>query len=279
MDELEFRKKVYENPGHLDQESLDMARTNPDYQKILDESVEFESVLSELLNNTEVPDDLATKLLAIPGEDRLEAAESLTTNSLATNSLATKEPTTASRVTPVRSKKQNFFHYYAVAASLVLALGLSFSLRVNNGPSAADIVFGDDLLSHLHSDNVEINDITNGQSYAVLDLSEINVSIANAGTRLVSHDPSLNFEVRVAKPCEILPSYQSAHLVLEGTQGAVSIIVINNSPVEVEFSIRDDRFNGVVVPMGEGNMVLVGEKNEDLDQYKSLFSENVEWLI
>ncbi len=273
MDELEFRKRVYENPKDLDQETLDMARANAVYQKILDETVEFESVLGELLNRTELPDDLAAKLMAIPyNEDRLETAESLTTN----------KSTAAPNVTHMKhieSKKQNLFQYYAIAASLVLALGVTFSLRVNNSPSDADIAFGDDLLSHLYIDNMEINDITNGQSYAVLDLSEINMSIANAGTRLVSHGPSQNFEVRSAKPCKILPTYQSAHLVLDGSQGAVSIILTNNFPVEVEFSIQDDRFNGIVVPMGEGNMILVGEKNEDLDQYKSRFSEQVEWLI
>jgi hypothetical protein len=31
--------------------------------------------------------------------------------------------------------------------------------------------------------------------------------------------------------------------------------------------------------MGEGNMILVGEKDENLDQYKVLFSDSVEWVI
>ena len=103
--------------------------------------------------------------------------------------------------------------------------------------------------------------------------------MANAGTRLVSYDPSQGFDVRSAKPCEILPAYESAHLALEGRQGAVSVIVINNSPVDVEFSIRAERFIGIIVPMGQGNMVLVGEKDKDLYQFTSMLSENVEWVI
>jgi len=59
----------------------------------------------------------------------------------------------------------------------------------------------------------------------------------------------------------------------------VSVIVINNSPVSVEYSFHDDRFNGIVVPMGEGNMVLVGERNEDLEQYKTLFADSIDWVI
>ncbi len=269
MDELEFRKRVYENPKELDQETLDAARANPDYQKILDETVEFENALSSLLSSTELPDGLAAKLMEITATDELEAVEDLHDEDL----------TNANNVINIRSRKQNFFQYYAIAASLVLALGVTFSLSFTRGPSSADIVFGDDLLDHLHHDDEEINGITNGEAYAVLPLSEINESMANAGTRLVSSNASQNFDIRSAKPCEILPAYRSAHLVLEGNQGAVSIIVINNSPVEGEFAIRDDRFSGLVIPLGEGNLILVGEKNEDLNQYKSMFSENVEWLI
>jgi len=66
---------------------------------------------------------------------------------------------------------------------------------------------------------------------------------------------------------------------LQGSTGAINVIVINNSPVTNEFSIKDDRFSGIVIPMGDGNLILIGEKNENLDQYKSMFSQNIEWVI
>ena len=85
--------------------------------------------------------------------------------------------------------------------------------------------------------------------------------------------------MRSAKPCEILTAYENAHLMLEGSQGAVTMIVINTSPVDVEFSILAERFIGIIVPMDQGNMVLVGEKDKDLYQFASMLSENVEWVI
>jgi hypothetical protein len=264
MDELEFRKRVYANPRDLDDETLTAARANPDYQKIVDEALAFEDSLAPLMESPEVPEGLMAQLLSIPEKDELESPTAAQTHS---------------NVSPIRARKQSFFQYYAVAASLVLAVGIVFSLSVNGGPTSADIVFGNELLAHLHHDIEEIDDITNGETYEVLGLDEVNFSMANAGTRLVSYDPAQDFDVRSAKPCEILPAYRSAHLVLEGSYGAISVIVINNSPVDVEFSIRDERFNGIVVPMAQGNMILVGEKNEDLNQYVSMFSENVEWVI
>lgn len=264
MDELEFRKRVYANPRDLDEEVLGAARANPDYQKILDETLALEDSLGPLMESLEAPAGLMAKLLSIPETDELESQTAASASS---------------KVSPIRARKRSFFHYYAVAASLVLAVGIVFSLSSNGGPSSADIVFGDELLAHLHYDIEEIDDITNGETYAVLDLNEINFSLANTGTRLISYDGAQQYAVRSAKPCEILPAYQSAHLVLKGSHGAVSVIVVNNSPVDVEFSIRDDRFDGIVIPMEQGNMILVGEKNEDLDQFTSMFSENVEWVI
>jgi hypothetical protein len=85
--------------------------------------------------------------------------------------------------------------------------------------------------------------------------------------------------VRSAKPCEILPAYENAHLMLEGSQDAVTMIVINTSPVDVEFSIPAERFIGIIVPTDQGNMVLVGDKDKDLYQFTSMLSENVEWVI
>lgn len=265
MDELEFRTRVYANPGDLEQEVLDAARANPAYQQILDESLAFEGSLAASIASTEISAGLKEKLLSIPDESSSEEDES-------TNAANTT-------VTPIRARKQSFYQYYAIAASLVLAVGVVFSLNFNAGPSSADIVFGEELLDHLHHDIAEIDDITGGETYAILDMDEVNFAMANAGTKLVSQNASQNFEVRSAKPCEIIPAFESAHLVLQGAEGAISVIVINNSPVDVQFTIRDERFDGVILPMEEGNIVLVGEKNEDLSQYASLFSESVEWAI
>ena len=66
---------------------------------------------------------------------------------------------------------------------------------------------------------------------------------------------------------------------LKGEQGPVSVIVINNSPVQVEHLIRDQRFNGLVVPANEGNMILAGEQGEILEQLKQMVADSMEWVI
>lgn len=260
MDELEFRRRVYVNPGDLEKEVLDAAAANPNLQRILDESVAFEDSLAASIAGIEIPAGLDEKLRSLANES---AAADIT---------ATADTAT---VSTLRAKKQSFYQYYAIAASLVLAVGIVFSLNFNAGPSSADVVFGEAVLDHLHHDISEIDDITGGEVYAVLGLDEVNSNMVDAGVSLANP----NIEVRSAKPCEIIPAFQSTHLLLQGAQGAVSVILVNNSPVDVQFTIRDDRFEGVILPMENGNMILVGEQNEDLSQYASLFAESVEWTI
>lgn len=256
MNELEFRQRVYANPKELDQETLDAARDNPAYQKILEQTQELELGLNSALSKAAVPAGLKEKLMAIP----VSAERS-------------------GNVSSIHSAKQSFFQYYAIAASLLLAVGVTFSLNFNSQLSSSDLAFGDDILAHLYVDADEIDDINSGLIDSIVGMPAINESMANTGTQLVSNETLQSIAIRSAKPCEILPAYDSAHLLVDGVQGAVSIIVINNSPVSGEYSFRDDRFNGIVIPMGDGNMIVVGEKNENLNSYKALFSESVERII
>lgn len=250
MNEIEFRQRVYANPKELDQETLDAASDNPAYKKILEQTRELELGLESILNNAAVPAGLKEKLIAIPAS--------------ADNS---------GKVSNINSAKQSFFQYYALAASLVLAVGVTFSLNVNSQLSSSDLAFGDDVLAHLYDDAEEIDDINSGLIDGIVAMSAVHESMANTGTQFVSNESLQSLTIRSAKPCVILPAFDSAHLLVDGIQGAVSIIVINNSPVSAEYSIRDDRFSGIVIPMGDGNIILVGEKNENLAPYKALFSE------
>jgi hypothetical protein len=49
--------------------------------------------------------------------------------------------------------------------------------------------------------------------------------------------------------------------------------------VQAEFAIGDERFSGIVIPVEGGNLILVGEKQESLNNYREIFSENVDWVI
>jgi len=197
----------------------------------------METEVAALANAVEVPAGLADKLMAIAD------APSTETELQNLGDVASKP-----------AANNNFFQYYAIAASLLLALGVTFSLTFDSGPSSAEMAVGDDVLRHLYMDGFEIDEVSNASNTTIFGLPAINAVTAESGTRLVSNDFLQNLPIRSARPCAVVP-------------------------VSVEYSFHDDRFNGIVVPMGEGNMVLVGERNEDLEQYKTLFADNIDWVI
>lgn len=263
MNELDFRKRVYIDPQAADQEILDSAASDPDLQNILDQSQKMDEDMRGIMNAVEIPAGLKEKLLAIPETEHAASTPNDTLKALS------EKPAANSSV----------FQYFAIAASLMLAVGVTFSLTYNPGPSAAELAFGNDVISHLYMESAEIEAINSGLALNSVGMPMIRDAMTGVGTQLVSNSFISATPVRFAKPCIIIPAYDSAHLMIEGSEGAVSVFVINNSPVSIEYKINDNRFNGIVVPMDNGNMILVGEAGEDLGQYKDLFSENIEWVI
>jgi hypothetical protein len=261
MNELDFRTRLYTDPQAADQELLDAAAGDPVLQKILDQTRELDTEVAALLSSVTIPAGLADELMAIPA--------TASTDSQNLEELAAKP-----------AANNNFFQYYAVAASLLLALGITFSVTFNSSsPTGAELAVGDDILQHLYMDAYELEGVSSNQITTAFGMPALNSIMAESGTRLVSNEFLQELPILSAKPCKIVPSFDSAHLIFSGTQGAVSVIVINNSPVSGEYKFSDDRFSGLVLPRGEGNMVLVGESGEDLEQYKDLFAENIDWVI
>lgn len=267
MEESEFRERVYANPGAPDQELLDAARDNPSYQKILDHTRQMEHEIASLLTGVVVPSGLKESLLEIPG-----------LNAEINEPQAAGVDTVAPAGDRSAANAASFFQYYALAASLLLAIGVVFTLTFESGQNAFEVVLGEEMINHLYHESNEIAAINAGDDMVMVQWNDVSEVMLSAGVRLAS-TLEQNNPVYYANPCIVLPAYSSAHLMLRGKEGAVSIIVINNSPVESEYRIQDDRFRGMIVPMDEGNLVLIGEDGENLDEFRQLFSDNMEWVI
>ena len=133
MNKIEFRKRLYANPLEVDRELLAAAGADPALQKILEQTRELETEVVALLHAMDIPSGLADKLMAIADtastETGLQKLEDVASKPAANN---------------------NFFQYYAIAASLLLALEVTFSLTFDSGPSSAEMAVSDDVLRHLY---------------------------------------------------------------------------------------------------------------------------------
>jgi len=266
MDELEFRQRVYANPADPGQEALDAAKEKPALQRILDQARMLDDNVKGLVNSVVVPADLAERLRNLP-----ETAEE-DTNVAATGA------TGATAANDAHSG--SLFKYYALAACLLVAIAVTFTLGDRRAQlTPGDVAFGNDVLRHLLVEAAELSAINAGTMQSEVGMPEVEQLINLQGAQLVSYEAFENMPVRVAKLCPVLESQNGVHLMIQGNSGAVNIIVISNSPVSTQFDISDDRFNGRVIPGERGNVVLVGERDEDLETIETLFADQMNWAI
>ena len=140
-------------------------------------------------------------------------------------------------------------------------------------PSAQELEFGQQVVNHVYMELDEIN-ARPGASY-----QQVNQVFGAVGASLADQQAMSSLGISLAKPCVILPQNSSAHVVMDGNIGAVNIIVVNNSPVSQQFKFSDDRFETVVIPLENGNLILVGEKNEPFTEVKRELDDQLTWVI
>lgn len=247
MNDFEFRKRALVNPHDSDHDFAAAANASPQRMQWLEDQQALDARISTAANSVATPAGLSGRLKAI----------------------ADAAPVT---VLPVRSRYQR---YYAIAASLVITVGVIMSSGLGVArPSAADIKFHDDILGHMYREAPRIANATTD-----LSMEEINEVIEAAGGHLRDDERIKSMHIKFANDCNVVPAVTGAHIVLEGTKGSVSVIMIHNSPVSTEFDVNDPRFKGKIIPFGQGNLIILGEKEESLETYETLITETFEWVI
>ncbi|OGT72077.1 MAG: hypothetical protein A3H44_07390 [Gammaproteobacteria bacterium RIFCSPLOWO2_02_FULL_57_10] len=245
MDDLEFRKRALENPHDTDADFVAATASSASRQQLVQELKALDSKLKEIVQSVPIPTGLA---------QRLKSREPKAT--------AAKTPTVFSR-------------YYALVASLIIAVGVTLSVGLQSAnPSAADLKFHDDVLNHVYREAPRYRSDLEDVSW-----QQINQVVAEAGGHLREDERIKTLHIKFANDCNIVPATRGAHIVLEGTKGSVSVIIINNSPVTTKFDVNDPRFAGKIIPLGVGNLIIVGEKEEPLETYEALITDAFEWVI
>tara|TARA_R100001377_G_scaffold41153_1_gene23121 strand:- start:1030 stop:1776 length:747 start_codon:yes stop_codon:yes gene_type:complete len=248
MDDLEFRRNAFADPQNQDPEFLAAARSSPERTALLQQLQALDARVSAAAQSIAVPSELKARLMA---REELAANDAI---------VASKPKTT---------------RYIAVAASLVVALGLILSPGlITARPSASDLKFHDEVIGHVYREVARYDTKREDAS-----LAQINSVLKEAGGHLRNEERIKQMHIKFANGCNIASNSKGAHIVLDGEKGSVSVMVVHNSPVTTTFDVNDSRFAGKIIPFGEGNLIIVGEKDEPLDKYQAMISDAFEWSI
>ena len=90
----------------------------------------------------------------------------------------------------------------------------------------------------------------------------------NANIGLVSYAKSCTINGRV------IP-----HLVLQGEKGPITLLLMPEEMIDQATTLNGKGVNGVILPMGNGSIAIIGERGEPLTELEKSIINSVEWSI
>ncbi|MEZ8195175.1 DUF3379 domain-containing protein [Vibrio cortegadensis] len=226
MDDLEFRRRVLSDPKRRDQQLLDALTNNEANGKFLDDVLNLDTQISNAMN-VDVPDDLADRILF----------------KQTSNEQNIIRPTFAKRA-------------MAMAASVAFAFGLLVG-QVNWGNivvSPAQASLADTAMKHVVDESSFVN---------VLDEKVTSQQInAKMSPFAYQFDQNFPYHVYYLNHCGFGKS-NAMHMVFQGEKGKVTLF-LTGIKSEQPIDFNEKGMSGVVTPIGNTSMIIVGENGEDV---------------
>lgn len=97
--------------------------------------------------------------------------------------------------------------------------------------------------------------------------------IVPANLATLDHSAGL---ITYAQNCKIKGKV-SPHLVIQGKNGPVTVILMPEVRVQSAETIEGQSINGVILPVGDGSIAIIGEKDEDLEPIQRSVIDSVAW--
>ena len=150
----------------------------------------------------------------------------------------------------------------AVAASVMLAVMVGIRMTDTHGGTLAEQV-----LAHVDHEPMAL---------VVSDtpVSDRRLSWAvpeNVAT--MNHDAGL---ITYAQSCRINGN-KVPHLVIQGERGPITILLMPDEKIDETVSLDGENIQGVILPVGDGSIAIIGEREERLDRVTESVLNSVAW--
>ncbi len=97
--------------------------------------------------------------------------------------------------------------------------------------------------------------------------------IVPANVARMNHDAGL---ITYAQSC-IINGKKVPHLVIQGETGPVTILLMPEEKVSVAVDLDGENINGVLLPVGDGSIAIIGNRGERLDPIRKNVESSVMW--
>jgi hypothetical protein len=166
-----------------------------------------------------------------------------------------------------RTAKISMPAWIGIAASFALAavIGVQF---LDNG-SAQDQLLAKQVLAHLDHEPwaLKVTDVAvSDAQFAQVVNPDVGYMDRNVG--LVSY----------AQTC-IINGQKIPHLVMQGESGPITLLLMPDESVSSPVSLSGKSVNGVILPVGDGSIAIIGDREERIGELEQRVVDSVEWSI
>ena len=153
--------------------------------------------------------------------------------------------------------------WIALAASVMLAavIGIRMFAGVDN------ISLADEVLAHLDHDPAALVVSTTPVS------DERLIAVVPESVAHMDHSAGL---ITYAQSCEINGKLVP-HLVIQGELGPVTILLMPDEKITAAQTLDGDNVHGVLLPVGNGSIAIIGARNEPLERIEKSVLNSVTW--
>lgn len=217
--------------------------------------------LNQAINSDAKRKEFSDELRAF--DDKIASALKVDVPENMANQLILQQSLQAHQVTKRKSRIQ-----LAMAASVAFAVGIAINF-VNSSPVYQDI--SDYSLAHYHHEA----DHFDKKASATYTLASVNEEMANL---------QVGFAEKIGELISVDDCYfdgmDSIHLVFEGKYDNVTVFIIpKNEHLKFSESFQDKSVQGVTHQYSNGDVIIMGDKREPLQQWQQKIDHSIVWSI
>jgi hypothetical protein len=157
--------------------------------------------------------------------------------------------------------------WIGIAAGFALAAIVGMQFLADD--SISDQALAEEILAHVDHEPwaMQVTDVSvSGERL-------IDVMAANHGTM----DPEIGL-VSYAQSC-VINGKTIPHLVIQGRNGPITLLLMPDEMISMQVRLEGKGINGVILPVGNGSIAIVSDRDFDLEEIRQRVVNSVEWSI
>jgi hypothetical protein len=155
--------------------------------------------------------------------------------------------------------------WFSVAATVALAVFIGGRFGVERGQQFDSLA--DEVLAHVTHEPAALQVTEKRVSDDKLrQVVPANIAAMDRSTGLITF----------AETCPIR-GHEVPHLVMQGQHGPITVMLLPNEKISEAITLNDENSHGVILPVGDGSIAIIGSREEKLEDVQKHLLQSVTW--